>query len=341
MITGRQPRTAISFLVVSHAIVLFAGFFAPYDANEQNRNLVFAPPVPIHFWDPSHSYYFRPFVYQRVLSRGTFNRYLEDRKKPFPLHLFVSGSSYKLLGLIGSHTHLFGIDKPAQISILGTDGFGRDEFSRLLYGGRISLFSGLLGCSLSLSLALVLGGVAGYYGRWIDELVMRASELFMTVPWLYLLLGLRAYLPPQTDSTQIFFFLLAALGILGWPRPARLIRGLVLSAKHRDYVAASKSFGASDLYVLRKHVLPAASSVTITQLSLNLPQYVLAEITMSFLGLGISPPTPSWGNMLAELQNSFVLQSCWWMFAPAMCLVAIFLTYSRLLANYLFSGPNI
>ena len=341
MITGKQSRITVSFLVAFHAMLLFAGFFAPYDANEQNRNLVFAPPALIHFWDPSHSYYFRPFIYDRVLSRGTFNLYLEDRKKPFPIHLFVSGSSYRVLGLIVSHTHLFGIDKPAQISILGTDGFGRDEFSRLLYGGRISLFSGLLGCSLSLSLAIVLGGIAGYYGRWIDELVMRASELFMTAPWLYLLLCFRVYLPPQTDSTRIFFFLIAALGILGWPRPARLIRGLVLSAKHRDYVAASKSFGASDLYVLRKHVLPAASSVTITQLSLTLPQYVLAEITMSFLGLGISPPTASWGNMLAELQNSFVLQSCWWMFAPAMCLVAIFLTYSRLLSKYLFSSPKI
>ena len=341
MNSGKQTRLAMSFLVVSHGILLFPGFFAPYDVDEQNRSLVFAPPVSIHFWDPSHSYYFRPFVYNRVLSRGTFNQYFEDRKKPFPLHLFVSGSSYKVLGLIVSHTHLFGTDKPAQLSILGTDGFGRDELSRLLYGGRISLFSGLLGCSLSLSLALALGGIAGYYGRWIDEMVMRASELFMTVPWLYLLLCFRAYLPPQTDSTRIFFFLIAALGILGWPRPARLIRGLVLSAKERDYVAASKSFGASDLYTLRKHVLPAASSVTITQLSLNLPQYVLAEITMSFLGLGISPPTPSWGNMLAELQNSFVLQSCWWMFAPAMCLVAIFLTYSRLFANYLFSSPQI
>jgi peptide/nickel transport system permease protein len=163
---------------------------------------------------------------------------------------------------------------------------------------------------------------------------MRVAEVFVAVPWLYLLLAVRAVLPLHLDPAQVFFLLIAITGIIGWARPARLIRGVVLSVKEREYVLAARGFGASDLYLLRRHILPQVSGVALTQTVLLIPQYILAEVTLSFFGLGVSEPAPSWGNMLASLQQYFVLESCWWMFAPAVALIAVLLAYHRLLSFY-------
>jgi peptide/nickel transport system permease protein len=153
------------------------------------------------------------------------------------------------------------------------------------------------------------------------------------------LLSVRAMLPLRIDPSQVFLFLMLLLGIIGWARPARLVRGVVLSAKERDYVMAAKGFGASDLYLLRKHILPFALTVAVTQAALYIPQYILAEVTLSFFGLGVSEPEPSWGNMLAGLQQYFVLQSCWWMFAPAVALFFVFLTYYRISSRIATVNP--
>jgi len=216
---------------------------------------------------------------------------------------------------------------------LGTDTSVRDLFSRLLYGGRISLFAGLLGTLISVALGLASGGLAGYYGGRIDEAVMRIAELFLAMPWLYLLLAVRAFLPLHIDQQQAFFLLVGVLGIIGWARPARLVRGIVLTAKEREYVLASRGFGASDSYLLRTHILPFAYSAALTQAILYIPQYILAEVTLSFFGLGVSEPVPSWGNMLSELQHFVIWEPYWWLFAPLVTLVAILLTYHRLFSS--------
>nr|MDQ2712267.1 ABC transporter permease [Acidobacteriota bacterium] len=208
-------------------------------------------------------------------------------------------------------------------------------------GGRTSLFIGLLATAISLSIGTVFGGVAGYYGHWIDAVIMRIAELFLTVPWLYLLLFVRAFLPLGINANQAFLLLIVILGVLGWARPARLIRGVVLSAREREYVTAAKAFGASDFYLLRTHILPHASGVVVAQAALYIPQYILAEVTLSFFGLGVSEPAPSWGNMLAGLQNFFVLQSCWWMFSPGAALVGIILAYHWLFSHYAPDIPQI
>ncbi len=336
----RAPLT-IAVLLIFHGIVLLAGFFAPYSPEMQKRLLAFAPPTRIHFVDAQRKFHIRPFVYALMPRPGTFNQYEEDTKTAYPVDFFVAGAGYRILGVISSRRHLFGTDRQAPMFLMGTDGYGRDQFSRLLYGGRISLFTGLLAAAIAVSLGLGLGGIAGYYGGWVDDALMRMAEIFLAMPWLYLLLAVRAALPLHIEPQQAFVLLIVVLGMVGWARPARLIRGVVLSAKQREYVLAAKGFGASDLYILRTHVLPQAFGVALNQAALYIPQYILAEVTLSFFGLGVSEPVPSWGNMLAGLQRYFVLESCWWMFAPAAALVIVLLAYYRMFSCYVLNTPRI
>ena len=319
-------RLLILLLAGLHAVVLFAGFCAPYDAKEQDRNLPYAPPTRLHFTGAS-GFHLRPFAYR---AEADADGYLEDRSREYPLHFFVRGTSYSVLGIFQSDRHLFGIDSPARIMLLGGDAFGRDEFSRLLVGGQISLAAGLLATLLTLAAAAVIGTVSGVYGGWIDESLMGASELFLALPWLYFLLGVRAFLPLHVSPVGTFLLLIGVIGLIGWARPARLVRGVVLSARTRNYVSAARGFGGSDLYILTRHIFPGTFGVLLTQAALLIPLYVAAEATLSFFGLGISEPVPSWGNMLAALQHYSVLVSYSWLLAPAGALVVTSVIYGML-----------
>jgi peptide/nickel transport system permease protein len=199
--------------------------------------------------------------------------------------------------------------------------------SRFLYGGQISLLAGLIAAILSVAIGILAGGIAGYYGGWIDEFLMRGGELFLALPWLYLLFAVRAALPLHISQWQVFLLLISVMGLIGWARPARLIRGVVLSAKERNFVLAARGFGASDAYLLRRHVLPQTYAVLLTQITLLIPQYVLAEVTLTFLGLGVGEPMPSWGALLSSLQQYSVLSSYWWMFLPALLLIPLFVVF--------------
>ncbi len=326
--TGRKPRArlwpALTLLLTAYGLAIGAGFLAPCDPVEQDRELPFAPPMRLHFVDDSGRFHLRPFVYRFTLVPGTFDQYTEDERTPFPLRLLAADAER------GGRVRLLAVDRPARLHLLGTDGFGRDLLSRLLHGARLSLFAGLLAGVLAAATGLVLGALAGYYRGWVDELLMRGSELFLALPWLYLLLAARAFLPLSITPAQAFLLLVAVIGVLGWPRTALLVRAVVLSERERDYVVAARGFGATDGYLLRRHVLPQAFSVVATQLTLLVPQYILAEVTLSFLGLGVGEPTPSWGNLLAALQQYHVLVSYGWMFAPAVALFAVVLAFHLL-----------
>jgi peptide/nickel transport system permease protein len=191
----------------------------------------------------------------------------------------------------------------------------------------------MLATAISLTAGLTLGALAGYYGGWIDELLMRVAELFLALPWLYLLLAVRAFLPLSLSPGDTFLLISAVIGLVGWARPARLVRGIVLSASRQEYVAAVRAFGASDLYLLRRHILPQTWSLLLTQAALLIPQYILAEVALSFLGLGVGQPDPSWGNMLASLRQAYILSSCWWMAAPGLVLSATTLCYYSLTSH--------
>lgn len=323
----KLPGLALTALCV---FVGLPGFFAPYDYETQHRETALAPPTRIYFRDRDSRFHLRPIVYRWKLRSGTLHEFEEDRSIAFPLHFLVWGPPYRVAGLIPSRTHLFGLRPGGHIFLLGTDEYGRDVFSRLLYGGRISLFAGLLAAGISVGWGVIAGALAGYYGSWIDETIMRAAELFLAVPWLYLLLSIRAFLPLHLDPSEVFLLLIAVAGSIGWARPARLARGVVLAGRDSEYVLAAKGFGASDFYILRAHILPQAYRVAMTQARLYIPQYITAEIVLSFFGLGVGEPVPSWGNMLGRLQNLFVLESCWWMYSPAIFLVVVLLLFEWL-----------
>ena len=314
-------------LVLLHAVVVFAGFVAPADPASQNRDLPFVPPSRLHFVDARGDFHLRPFIYAWISKPQGLYEYEESHDREYPLHFLVNGPEYRIAGVFSSQIHLFGVEAPAQIFLAGSDNYGRDQFSRILYGGRISLAAGLLATGISLALGVLLGTISGFYGRWIDESLMRMVELFMVLPWLYLLLAVRAFLPLHISPLQTFFLLVAVIGSIGWARPARLVRGIVLSARTRKYVLASRGFGASDRHILRRHLLPHTYGVLLTQAALLVPQFVIAEVTLSFLGLGLSEPMPSWGNLLANLQQYNVLVSYWWMFAPGLALLVFSLGY--------------
>ncbi len=327
MTPRRKLQIALLALGCFHGFILFAGFFAPYDFSVQDREHPFASPTHLHFVDTQHKVHLRPFVYGNAGPAEDSAHNVSEGAAIYPVRFLVRGAPYQIAGLFQARLRLFGIDEPARIFLIGTDGYGRDQFSRFLYGGQISLLAGLLAAILAVSLGAVIGALAGFYGGWVDEALMRVAELFLASPWLYLLFAVRAALPLHIAEWQIFILLVSVLGLLGWARPARLVRGIVLSAKERNFVLAARGFGASDMHILRRHVLPQTYGALLTQMALLIPHYVLAEVTLSFLGLGVGEPVPSWGSLLSQLSQYFVLATYWWMFLPALLLVPLFLAY--------------
>jgi peptide/nickel transport system permease protein len=315
-----------------HGIVVFAGFFAPYDPVEQERKSPYLPPMRFHLVDAHGHLHVRPFVYSLRLREGSFDQYEEDPAQPHRVKFFLHGARYRLLGFLPCRMHFFGAEG-TRIYLLGSDAYGRDQFSRFLVGGQVSLAAGLLGAGITLLIGLCIGAMAGYYGGWRDNVLMRLAELFLALPWLYLLFALRAFLPLAVSPLEAFFLIIAVIGAVGWARPARLVRGVVLSAKERDFVRAARGFGATNGYLLRRHILPETSSVLLTQAAILIPQYVLAEMALSFLGLGVPEPMPSWGNLLSSLQQYSVLVSYWWMYLPSLIMVPFFLGYLGLASS--------
>jgi peptide/nickel transport system permease protein len=311
----RRGIFALAFLGATHAAVLLAGFLAPYHFAEQHRDYPFAEPMRPHFFDAAGRFHLRPFVSDP-----------NDPARAYSLELFVPAPQ-GTEGLISFPRRLFGVAQPGVVFLFGTDAFGRDIFSRLVYGAQISLFTGLLAAFLSLGLGLFLGTLAGYFGRWPDQLLMRTGELVLALPWLYLLLAIRAFLPLHITTLQAFFLLVAVIGSVGWVKPARLVRGIVLSGKERDFVTAARGFGASDFYLIRRHILPLTRGILLTQATVLIPQYILAEVSLSFLGLGVGEPVPSWGNMLAEGMQYHAMVSHSWLVLPGLATIPVLLGY--------------
>jgi peptide/nickel transport system permease protein len=320
-------RVLLAVVLIAHAIAFGADLLAPYDPATQHRGLPLAPPSRVRIQDAEGRWHLRPFVYQWVPKSHTSQSYMEDVSRLYPLRFFMN---YPVSGAESeSSRRLVGVDRPGHLFLLGTDHYGRDQLSRLLHGARISLVAGVTATALTLLLGLVLGTLAGYVSG-LDGPLMRVADLATAVPWIYLLLATRSVFPLDLAPAQTLVMVVSVIGLVGWARPARLVRSVVLSVRSREFVVAARSLGASHLYLLRRHVLPHTSGVLLTQAALLVPQFILAETTLSFLGLGVGEPTPSWGGMLSVAQQYHVLMSSWWMLAPGIALVLVCALYQAL-----------
>jgi len=308
-------------LLVLYGMALFAPFLAPYAESDIDRERFFHPPTPVHVRDAEGRWH-APFVYG---TRGGMDQTYEvDTSLRHPVRWFVHGARYRLLGLVPTDLHLFGVDPPARIFVLGADDTGRDVWTRVLFGAQVSLTVGVVGILISFTLGLLFGGVSGYFGGWVDTVIMRGTELLLSIPGLYLIVALRGVFPLDLPSQQTYLAIVAILSFIGWAGLARIIRGMVLSLRQAEYVIAAQALGASSLRVIVRHILPNTMSFTIVAATVAVPGYILGEVFLSFLGVGVQPPAASWGNMLNAARSQRVLTSFPWMLlAPG---TAIFLT---------------
>jgi peptide/nickel transport system permease protein len=314
-------------LIILYTAAIFAGFIAPYAYDATHKNAPFHPPVWPRFSG------FRLVVPRSEEVPGDYT-YQEVRADTEPLHFFVRGSSYKILGFIPSSIHLFGTgDDDYPVFLFGADQYGRDIFSRLIYGSQISLSIGIIGILISFSLGLIIGGISGYFGGGVDTVLMRICELIMSIPSLYLIISLRNTFPPGLSSSGVYLMIAVILSVIGWASLARVIRGMALSLRERQFVLAARAMGQSHLRVVCRHILPNTFSYVIVSVTLSVPYYILNEVVLSFLGIGIQEPTASWGLMLEAARNTEYLQRFPWLLAPG---GAIFLTV--LAFNFLGDG---
>lgn len=336
----RRHKAALvggSILIIMYLLAGLAGFIAPYNMNEYSRSpsYAFHPPTKIHWLDPETGRLSRPFVYVTTADRDPITRqrvYVEAPEAgKYPIRFFVQRpeASYKIFGLIPSNLHLFTVDKPATIFLWGSNNLGKDVFSRVLYGGQVSLTIGVLAVWVSLTLGLFFGGIAGFYGGLVDDIIMRLVEVLDAIPGLYLLIVLSTLLRDprnpiaqsfglQMTSSQVFLMIVIVLGFVGWGGLARTIRSMILSLREMDYAVAAKSLGASESRIIWLHLLPATLSYVIVVITLTIPSFILAETGLSFIGLGPSElDSASWGMLLRDATDKGVaLQFTPWLLIP-------------------------
>lgn len=319
----------LAAIVVLHAVVLAAPWVAPYDPAAQHREVPFAPPTRLHFVDRDGHWHARPFVCAIVHVPGTFFRYVEDCSTTAPVRVFVMRP--EPFGFTTRPArHLYGPDAPLDLFLFGTDEYGRDVFSRLLIGARVSLSMAIAAAGVALLIAIVTGAVAGYAGGFADTVISAGTELVLGLPWLYLLVAVRAALPLSLPPPQAMAVIVFLLGFLGWARPGRLVRATVAAARGREYVMAARTAGASMPRILVRHILPDVTAVVTVAGVILVRQFVVAETTLSLFGLGVPEPVPSWGTMLAAAQRPRALTETWWLLAPVAGLIVVCMVYYAL-----------
>ncbi len=331
-------RIGAILLLFFYIAVIGADFFAPYNPYDAQTDGSLLPPTKI-YWrnqsDGSDGSWIGPHIYATTLGPTdleTGDRELkEDFQHPCPLGLFVKGDPYELLPGLKLNRHLFGAIGEGKINLLGTDEQGRDQFSRLLHGGKISLFIGLVGITISFPLGMIVGGISGYFGGWIDGILMRLVEVLMTIPGIYLLVALAAVLPPGLTSAQRFLLIVLITSFISWSGLARVIRGQVLSIKEQEFVQAARAVGANPFYIIVRHVLPQTASYIIISATLAVPGFIVAESVLSLIGLGIQQPDPSWGNLLSLATNASILVlQPWLIWPPALLIILTVLSFNLL-----------
>ncbi|MGE4356985.1 MAG: ABC transporter permease [Candidatus Omnitrophota bacterium] len=324
----KKHRMAISgfwVLVALYTLAIFADFFAPYSFDDEKRENSYHPPTKIHLGIKDNRLCLYVYKYEQKFDKFYRRLYYEDKTQIYPVKFFYKGDAYKLLGIFRTRIHLFGVDEPARIYLFGADSRGRDLFSRILHGSRISLSIGLVGVSISFLLGMFVGGIAGYFGGKLDNFIMRICEIIMMVPGFYLMLTLRATFPAGLSSVQIYFLIVIILSFIGWAGLARVIRGMTLSLREKEFVISARTCGLNHLKIIYRHILPNLFSYIIVAVTLSIPGYILGESALSLIGLGIQDPYASWGNLLSEAMAISEIQKHPWILIPG---IFIFITVS-------------
>ncbi|NEP84501.1 MAG: ABC transporter permease, partial [Okeania sp. SIO3B3] len=327
-------RFGALLLLIFYIVVISADFVAPYDPYASQPNGSLLPPTKI-YWQNQTGDFIGPHIYpttQGPVDLETGLRKLNvELDKPSPLGLFVRGTPYKLFGILPLDRHLFGSTGEAKFNLLGTDEQARDQLSRLIFGGRISLFIGLVGIMIYFPLGMIIGGISGYFGGLVDSILMRFAEVLMTIPGIYLLVALAAVLPPSLTSAQRFLLIVAITSFISWAGLARVIRGQVLSIKEQEFVQAVRAMGANSFYIIVRHVLPQTATYIIISATLAIPSFIISESVLSLIGLGIQQPDPSWGNMLSLATNASILVlQPWLVWPPALLIILTVLAFNLL-----------
>jgi peptide/nickel transport system permease protein len=327
----RRHRPAVVsafFLILMYLSTFISEWIAPYDLNTRHVAYTFSPPQAVHlFHDGSLQW---PFVYGTKMERDaeTLQRvYTDDHSKRQSLRYFCSGEGYEFWGVIPSHFHFVCPPEGGTFFLLGTDRLGRDMFSRIVYAARVSLTIGVIGIVLSFTLALILGGLAGYYGGWIDNVVQRLTEIIRSFPHLPLWLALSAALPVTWSPLLVYFGITLILALLDWPSLGRAVRSKLLSLREEDYAVAAALMGAKPKRIIGRHLLPGFMSHLIASATLSIPSMILAETALSFLGLGLRPPITSWGVLLNEATDINVVAVNWWLMLPVVPVILVILAY--------------
>jgi peptide/nickel transport system permease protein len=327
----RLAVMSLWLLLGFYAIIPFVEFLSPYALRSRHPDAVYAPPQRVHLFHEGR--FVGPFVYgaQMVLDMDTLRReYREDTTRRYRVRFLTRGEPYEFWGLWRSDWHLFGVEEGGTLFLLGTDRLGRDMLSRLVHGARISLTVGLIGISVSFVLALVFGGLSGYYGGKIDMAIQRLIEVIRSFPELPLWMALSAALPPRLEPILVYIGITIILGVIDWTGLARSVRGKLLAVREEDFATAAMLMGGSPAYVIRKHLLPAFTSHLIVSATLSIPRMILGETALSFLGLGLRPPITSWGVLLTEAQNMNAVALYPWLMAPVVAVVLTVLAFNFL-----------
>ena len=331
----RHKLAVVSLVVVAlfYLVAVLADFIAVAEPHASDARRSFIPPQSIVWFDDGK---FAPHVagLKGVRDMRTFKLvYTPDPSRKLPVALFVRGYAYDLFGLFPTDIHLLGIeggDGVDGVFLLGTDQLGRDLFSRLVVATRVSLSIGLVGVSLSLLLGILLGGVSGLYGGWVDTVIQRVIEIIRSIPTIPLWMGLAAALPNTWSVTQVYFAITIIISLVSWTELARVVRGRFLALREEDFVIAAELAGAGQLRIIFRHMLPSFASHVIAAVSLALPVMIVSETSLSFLGLGLRPPAISWGILLQDAQNVQVLAGAPWLLAAALPVIVVILAFNFL-----------
>ena len=327
----RLAMAASIFLIFFYLVALIVGFVAPNNPNQRWSQFVFAPPQIPQFIDQEGDFHLRPFVYnlKQEMDPETWQRtYVIDKNNRSPIYFFVKGSSYKLMGLFKTDIHLFRVEKDMPFFLFGSDNLGRDLFSRIIYGTRISLSIGLIGVFLSLVLGLLIGGASGLFGGFVDMIIQRGIEILISIPRIPLWMALSAALPPSWSSLKVYFAITILLSIVGWVGVARVVRGKFLSLRGEEFVLAAEAMGGSDWWLITRHLIPNFMSYVLVNVTLAIPWMILGETSLSFLGIGLRPPVVSWGVLLQQAQNMRTVSMRPWLLLPGLFVVFAVLTFN-------------